>query len=47
VLTITGFSALARFTGKAGGVPELRIAEYPGPLGIHDQTQIESNIGRR
>jgi hypothetical protein len=46
VVTTTGFSALARFTGKAGGVPDLRVAEYPGPLGIHDPTQIESNIGQ-
>ena len=26
-------------------MPDLRIAEYPGPLGIHDATQIERNIG--
>jgi hypothetical protein len=46
VVTATGFSVLARFTGKAGGVPGLRIAEYPGPLGIHDAQQIERNIGQ-
>ena len=46
VVTTTGFSGLARFTGKAGGVPDLRIAEYPGPLGIHDATQIERNVGK-
>jgi len=46
VVTTTGFSVLARFTGKAGGVPDLRIAEYPGPLGIHDATRIEHNIGQ-
>ncbi len=45
VVTTTGFSVLARFTGKAGGVPGLRIAEYPGPLGIQDAQQIERNIG--
>jgi hypothetical protein len=45
-VTTTGFSGLARFTGKAGGVPDLRIAEYPGPLGIHDAVQIERNIGQ-
>jgi len=44
-VTTTGFSGLARFTGKAGGVPGLRVAEYPGPLGIHDAAQIERNIG--
>ncbi len=36
---------LARFTGKAGGVDDLRIAEYPGPLGIHEAPEIEKNIG--
>ena len=36
---------LARLTGKAGGVENLRIAEYPGPLGIHDAGQISKNIG--
>ena len=35
---------LARLTGKAGGVDDLRIAEYPGPLGIHDVATIENNI---
>ena len=35
---------LARLTAKAGGVDDLRIAEYPGPLGIHDRTTIEANI---
>jgi hypothetical protein len=45
VVTTTGFSALARFTGKSGGVADLRIAEYPGPVGIHDAEQIARNIG--
>jgi hypothetical protein len=44
VVTTTGFSVLARFTGKSGGVPKLRVAEYPGPLGIHGQPEIERNI---
>ena len=44
-MTTSGFSVLARLTGKAGGVADLRIAEYPGPLGIHDAAQIERNIG--
>jgi hypothetical protein len=44
VVTTTGFSVLARFTGKSGGVENLRIAEYPGPLGIHDAGQIARNI---
>ena len=44
VVTTTGFSTLARFTGKAWGVEDLRIAEYPGPLGIHDASQITNNV---
>jgi hypothetical protein len=44
VLTTTGFSTLARLTGKSGGVEDLRIAEYPGPLGIHTADQIARNI---
>lgn len=44
VVTTTGFSQLARFTGAAGGIEDLRIAEYPGPLGIHDEALIAYNI---
>jgi hypothetical protein len=44
VVTATGFSNLARHTGKSGGIADLRIAEYPGPLGIHNSAQIEQNI---
>lgn len=45
-MTTAGFSALARLTGKSGGVANLRIAEYPGPVGMHDAGQIERNIGQ-
>ena len=44
VVTTTGFSALARYTGKAAGVDNLSIAEYPGPVGIHDSAEITRNI---
>ena len=44
VITSTGFSRLARLMGKAWGVADLRIAEYPGPLGIHDSGQIAHNV---
>ncbi|MBX3651655.1 MAG: hypothetical protein KF771_09805 [Burkholderiales bacterium] len=44
MITTTGFSAQARFTGKAWGVEGLQIAEYPGPLGIHDANQIAQNV---
>ena len=45
VVTTTGFSILARLTGQSGGVADLRVAEYPGPLGIHGADQIAQNIG--
>ncbi len=45
VVTTTGFTTLARLTGRAGGVAALRTAEYPGPLGIHSIEQIAGNIG--
>jgi len=44
VVTTTGFSALARFTGKAFGAEALSVAEYPGPLGIHGNDAIRENI---
>ena len=44
VVTTTGFSALARHTGTAAGVDKLSIAEYPGPLGIQDTSEITRNI---
>ena len=43
-MTTKGFSALARFTGKSAGVEALGIAEYPGPVGIHDADEIARNI---
>ena len=43
-MTASGFSRLARLTGKSGGIGDLRIAEYPGPLGLHDAGQIAKNI---
>jgi hypothetical protein len=44
VITTTGFAAQARFTGGAWGVEDLRIAEYPGPIGIHDAGRIAHNV---
>lgn len=44
VVVTTGFSKQALFTGKAWGVDHLRVAEYPGPVGIHDLGQIERNV---
>jgi hypothetical protein len=44
VVTTVGFSTLAKLTGKSGGIADLRIAEYPGPLGVHDAAQIARNV---
>ena len=44
MITTRGFSALALVSGKAAGVENLSIAEYPGPVGIHDILEITSNI---
>ena len=34
VVTLTGFTAVAHLAAKAAGVEELRIAEYPGAVGV-------------
>jgi len=44
VIANSGFATLGRITGKASGVDDLRIAEYPGALGIDNQGKIEENI---
>jgi hypothetical protein len=44
VITTTGFTAVARFAAKAGGVEGLRIAEYPGPVGVHPDDLVRANV---
>ena len=44
VVVTSGFNKLARFTGKAWGVEDLYVAEYPGPVGIHDLAEVERNV---
>ena len=44
VITNSGFAALARIAGKASGVDDLRVAQYPGALGIDNFDRIEQNI---
>jgi hypothetical protein len=44
VITNTGFAALARITAKATGINDLRVAQYPGSLGIDDLEKIEQRI---
>lgn len=35
VVTVTGFKEVAQAAAKAGGVDDLRVAEYPGAVGVH------------
>ena len=44
VIANTGFEALARIAAKATGVDDLRVARYPGSLGIDDRDKIEQRI---
>ena len=44
VIANTGFAALARIAAKATGVNDLRVAQYPGSLGIDDRDKIEQRI---
>ncbi|HEX5370122.1 MAG TPA: hypothetical protein VFY10_11960, partial [Dehalococcoidia bacterium] len=43
-MTLTGFTRVAHQAAKAMGVPELRIAEYPGAVGVHDQDLVRRNV---
>ncbi len=44
VVTLTGFTRVAHQAAKAMGVPELRIAEYPGAVGVHDSDLVRKNV---
>lgn len=44
VITNLGFASLARITAKASGMNDLRVAQYPGALGIDDRDQLEARI---
>jgi len=35
VVTLTGFTEVARLSAKAAGAENLAIAEYPGAVGVH------------
>jgi len=43
VVTVQGFAEVARETAKAAGIAGLRVAEYPGALGMH-LGEVEENI---
>jgi len=44
VVANTGFAVQARVVAKADGLDNLRVAQYPGALGIHDLPAITENI---
>lgn len=46
VITTSGFTTLGHLTAKAAGVEDLRMAEYPGPVGIHERSEIKENVER-
>jgi hypothetical protein len=44
VVTTTGFTAIAKAAGKAQGVTGLRVAEYPGAVGVHSAELVDLNV---
>jgi hypothetical protein len=44
VVTTTGFTAIARAAAKAEGITGVRIAEYPGPVGVHAEEAVTKNV---
>jgi hypothetical protein len=46
VVTTTGFTAIAKAVGKAEGITGLRVAEYPGAVGVHPEALVEKNVER-
>ena len=43
-MTTTGFTAIAKAAGKAQGVTGLRVAEYPGAVGVHSEELVDLNV---
>ena len=44
VVTTTGFTTIARAAAKAEGLSSVRIAEYPGAVGVHSEDLIVRNV---
>jgi len=47
VIATSGFTTLARVLSKSSGIDNLRLAEYPGPMGIDTSPQIKEKLERR
>lgn len=44
VITTTGFTTIAKAAAKAEGMTGLRIAEYPGAVGVHAEALVVENV---
>ena len=44
VVTTTGFTTIAKAAAKAEGMNALRIAEYPGAVGVHPEELVVENV---
>lgn len=44
MITTTGFTTIAKAIGKAEGITDLRVAEYPGAVGVHAEALVEKNV---
>ena len=44
VVTTTGFTSIARAVGKSEGISDLRVAEYPGAVGVHPDALVVQNV---
>ena len=44
VITTSGFTTLARMLGRSTGIDDLRVAEYPGPMGIDTPAQMQQKL---
>lgn len=44
VVTTTGFTTIARAAARAEGMTDLRIAEYPGAVGVHPEELVIKNV---
>jgi hypothetical protein len=44
VVTTTGFTNIAKAVGRSEGINGLRVAEYPGAVGVHAEALVEKNV---
>ncbi|MGH8636529.1 MAG: UGSC family (seleno)protein, partial [Burkholderiales bacterium] len=44
VITTTGFTNIAKAVGRAEGLTGLRVAEYPGAVGVHAEALVQKNV---